>query len=137
MGAHAQLVCCCISRAGARSTADTIGSAPSAPALALLHRTRSTTLHALRSPLTQPHPQQQTAMALFRPLQASLPTLLQRWGAALHTSTSLRGLEELIVLPPKEDEKEPTTGPLRLGSCSRRRCRRRRRLPPLGRQCSA
>ncbi|PRW33521.1 39S ribosomal mitochondrial [Chlorella sorokiniana] len=49
-------------------------------------------------------------MALFRPLQTSLPTLLQRWGAALHTSTSLRGLEELIVLPPKEDEKEPSTG---------------------------
>ena len=69
-------------------------------------------------------------MALFRPLQASLPTLLQRWGAALHTSTSLRGLEELIVLPPKEDEKEPSTGALRLGSCIGRHCCRRR-LPPL------
>jgi len=49
-------------------------------------------------------------MALVRSLQQSLPTLLHRCGAALSTSTSLRGLEELIVLPPKEDAKPPTTG---------------------------
>ena len=93
--------------------------------------------HSLALQLSVPHSpckrsqsQQQEAMALLRPLQASLPSLLQRWGAALHTSTSLRGVEELIVLPPKEDEKEPTTGALRLGSCACRRhcrCRRRRR----------
>lgn len=47
---------------------------------------------------------------LLRSLQQSLPTLLHRSGAAFTTSTSLRGLEELIVLPPKEDAKPPTTG---------------------------
>ena len=47
---------------------------------------------------------------LLRSLQQSLPTLLHRSGAAFTTSTSLRGLEELIVLPPKEDAKPPSTG---------------------------
>ncbi|PSC74962.1 putative ethanolamine kinase [Micractinium conductrix] len=49
-------------------------------------------------------------MALVRCLQQSLPTLLHRSGAAFSTSTSLRGLEELVVLPPKEDAVQPTTG---------------------------
>jgi hypothetical protein len=54
---------------------------------------------------------------LLRSLQQSLPTLLHRSGAAFTTSTSLRGLEELIVLPPKEDAKPPSTGarPARVG----------------------
>jgi hypothetical protein len=47
---------------------------------------------------------------LLRSLQQSLPTLLHRSGAAFTTSTSMRGLEELIVLPPKEDAKPPSTG---------------------------
>lgn len=48
---------------------------------------------------------------LLRALQASLPTLLHRAGAApLTTTASLRGLEELVVLPPKEGEKPAATG---------------------------
>ena len=47
---------------------------------------------------------------LLRSLQQSLPSLLHRSGAAFTTSTSLQGLEELIVLPPKEDAKPPSTG---------------------------
>lgn len=49
-------------------------------------------------------------LSLVRSLQQSLPTLLHRSGAAFTTSTSLRGLEELVVLPPKEDAKPPVTG---------------------------
>ena len=49
-------------------------------------------------------------MALIRSLQLSLPSLLHRAGAAFTTSTSLRDLEELIVLPPNEDAKPPTSG---------------------------
>jgi hypothetical protein len=46
----------------------------------------------------------------MRSLQSALPALLPRSAAALSTSTARRGLEELIVLPLKEGEKQPTTG---------------------------
>ncbi|KAI3425296.1 hypothetical protein D9Q98_009062 [Chlorella vulgaris] len=47
---------------------------------------------------------------LVRSLQAALPALLPRSAAALSTSSARRGLEELIVLPPKEDAQLPTSG---------------------------
>ncbi|KAL4419907.1 hypothetical protein ABPG75_007005 [Micractinium tetrahymenae] len=49
-------------------------------------------------------------LSLARSLQQSLPTLLHRSGATFSSSTSLRGLEELVVLSPKEDAKPPVTG---------------------------
>lgn len=53
---------------------------------------------------------QSTSEMLLRSLQAALPALLPRSAAALSTSTARRGLEELIVLPPKEGEKPASTG---------------------------
>lgn len=52
---------------------------------------------------------------LLRSLRQVVPALLPRSAAALSTSAPRRGLEDLIVLPPKEGEKTPTTGAQGLG----------------------
>jgi hypothetical protein len=48
--------------------------------------------------------------ALARAAQAAMPSLLHRGGAALTTTTSLRGLDEIIPQMLKEGDQAPVVG---------------------------